>query len=181
MPIENIKGILMGNNNLSNEIKENLLSLIEIFIKTFPDVSLEYLCKNITTLKIEKVSKYVTDAYAYYNGEANTLYINYSKINDDDDVKHIMMHQLLDIITYNGSYSGFNQNNFFRALNIGFTEILTNNLVGNDGENTYYDDEVIAANLLASIVGFDILKDCYFSNNARYVLENLINAGGEIK
>lgn len=181
MPIENIKGILMNNNNLSDEIKDNFISLIEIFIKTFPNVSLDNLGRNIASLKIQKVSKYVTDAYAYYNGETNTLFINYNKISEADDVKHIMMHQLLDIITYNGSYSGFNQNNFFRALNIGFTEILTNNLVGNDGDNTYYDDEVVATNLLASIVGFDVLKECYFSNNARAVLENLINAGGEIK
>lgn len=171
----------MSNTNLSDEIKDNFLSLMEVFIKNFPEVSLDNFCKNITTLKIKKVSKYVTDAYAYYNGDANTLYINYNKITDNDDVRHILMHQLLDIITYNGSFSGFNQNNFFRALNIGFTEILTNNLVGNDGENTYYDDEVIATNLLASIVGYDVLKDCYFSNNARVVLENLINAGGEIK
>lgn len=181
MPIENIKGILDENDNLSNEIKDNFLSLIEIFIKTFPEVSLKNLCNNLKDLKINKVSKYVTDSYAYYNGESNTLFINYSKITDEDDIRHIMMHQLLDIITYNGSFSGFNQNNFFRALNIGFTEILTNNLVGNEGENTYYDDEVIASNLLASIVGFDVLKNCYFENNAKVVLENLINAGGEMK
>lgn len=181
MPIENIKGILEGNNNLSEEIKDNFLSLITIFIKAFPEVSLDNLCNNLKDLKIKKVSKYVTDDYAYYNGESNTLYINYNKITDNDDVRHIMMHQLLDIITFNGSFCGFNQNNFFRALNIGFTEILTNNLVGNDGENTYYDDEVIASNLLASIVGFDVLKTCYFSNNAKVVLESLINAGGEMK
>ena len=181
MPLENIKGILMENNSLSTEIKNDFLSLISIFTSAFPEVSLDRLANNLKTLKIEKVSKYVTDAYAYYNGEANTLYINYSKITDDDDVKHILMHQLLDIITYNGSFSGFNQNNFFKALNIGFTEILTNNLVGNEGENTYYDDEVIATNLLSSIVGFDVLKDCYFNNNAKVVLENLIGAGGEIR
>lgn len=181
MPIENIKGILLANTNLSEEVRNDILELIQVFIKSFPEVSLDRLCANLKELKIDKVSKYVTDDYAYYNGKNNTLYINKSKITDNDDVKHIMMHQLLNIITYNGSFSGFNQNNFFRALNVGFTEILTNNLVGNEGENSYYDDEVVITNLLASIVGVDVLTECYFSNNARTVLESLINAGGEMK
>ena len=180
MPIEELKGILSQNKNLSEEIKDNLLFLIDIFIKQFPNVSLDNLKKNIVDLKIKKVSKYVSDEYAYYNGSSNTLYINYSKIGDADDVKHIMMHQLLNIITYNGRFSGFNENNFLKALNIGFTEILTNNLVQNEGEIAYYDDEVIATNLLANIVGFEILLKAYFENDAKLVLNSLIEVGGEI-
>ena len=171
----------MGNGNLDDEIRGNIISLIEIFIKNFPQVPLENLCHNLKTLKFDKVSKYVTDEYAYYNGDINTLYINYKKITDDDDVRHILMHQLLNIITYNGKFSGFNQNNFLRALNIGFTEVMTNNLIGNEGNNTYYDDEVVATNLLCNIVGYDVLEKSYFENNARLVLEKLISAGGEIK
>lgn len=178
MPIEELKGILAKNNNLTSDIKENLLSLCEIFIDGFPNVSLDNLKRNFLNLKIKKVSKYVTDEYAYYNGSDNILYINYSKVSDEDDIKHIMMHQLLNIITYNGYFSGFNENNFLKALNIGFTEILTNNLVGNEGEISYYDDEVIATNLLTSIVGFDVLLKAYFENNSKLVLDSLVEVGG---
>ena len=152
MPIEELKEVLSKNKNLSDEVKNNLLSLCKIFIEEFPNVPLVYLKNNLSTLKIEKVSKYVTDEYAYYNGSVNTLYINYRKIGEEDDVKHIMMHQLLNIITYNGIFSGFNENNFLKAFNIGFTEIITNNLVGNEGEILYYDDEVVNT-LLAHEVG----------------------------
>ena len=65
----------MGNDNISSDVKDNLLSLIEIFVNNFPEVSLKYLEENIKTLKIDRVSKYVTDSYAYYNGNINTLYI----------------------------------------------------------------------------------------------------------
>ena len=179
MPIENIKGILEGNKNIHAEIKDDLLELINIFISAFPKVSLQNLEKNLSNLKIEKVSKYVTDDYAYYNGELNTLYINSSKITDNDDIKHIMMHCLLDVITYNGSFSGFNQNNFFKALNIGFTEILTNNLVGNEGDLSYLDDEVISTNLIASMIGNDVLFDSYFGNDTNKLVQALINEGVE--
>lgn len=180
MPIEELKGIINNNNNLTSDIKDNILSLCEIFIMQFPNVSLKYLKKNLQNLKIKKVSKYVTDEYAYYSGFDNILYINYKKVSDEDDVKHIMMHQLLNIITFNGEFSGFNENNFLKALNIGFTEILTNSLVGNDGDISYYDDEVVATNLLSNIVGFETLLKAYFENNSKLVLQSLIEVGGEI-
>lgn len=169
------------NQNLSNEIKDNLLSLCEIVMKKFPNINFDYLKKNLESLKIEKVGKYVSNEIAYYNGNTNTLFINYSKITDKDDVKHIMMHQLLNIITYNGYFSGFDENNFLKALNIGFTEILTNNLVGNEGDISYFDDEVVATNLLSQIVGFDILFQAYFNNNASMVLNSIISVEGDLK
>lgn len=180
MPVEELRGILNKNVNLTDDIKDNILSLCDIFIEQFPNVSLNNLRRILLNLKIKKVSKYVTNEYAYYNGSDNILYVNYHKITDENDVKHIMMHQLLNIITYNGHFSGFNENNFLKALNIGFTEILTNNLVGNNGEISYYDDEVIATNLLSTIVGFDILVKAYFENDAKLVLNSLVEVGGEV-
>ncbi len=108
MPVEELKGILDKNNNLTDDIKKNILSLCDIFVDQFPNVPLNNIRRNLLNLKIKKVSKYVTNEYAYYNGSDNILYINYSKITDEDDIKHIMMHQLLNIITYNGRFSGFN-------------------------------------------------------------------------
>ena len=134
MPIEELKEVLSKNKNLSDEVKNNLLSLCKIFIEEFPNVPLVYLKNNLSTLKIEKVSKYVI-------------------------------------------FSGFNENNFLKAFNIGFTEIITNNLVGNEGEILYYDDEVVATNLLASIIGFDKMLDAYFNNNASIVINSLMEAG----
>ncbi len=180
MSIEDIKGTLENNGSISDELKDNIVALVEIFSNNFPNVSLEKLNNNLKTLKIKRVSKYVTNEVAYYSGASNTLYINYSKITDDDDVRHIIMHQLLHIITYNGRYSGFNENNFFRALNEGFTEIITNNIVGNEGDKTYFDDEVVATNLLSSIVGVDVMERCYFNNDAQGLMQELINVGGEI-
>lgn len=174
---EELKEVLDKNNNLK-EIKDNIYSLIQIIMKNFPNIKYDYLKKNLETLKVKKVGKHLCTDYTYYNGKQNVLYINYSKIDDNDDIKHLMMYELLNITTFNGDFSGFNENNFLNAFNIGFTEILTNNLVGNEGNKSYHDDEVIATNLLSQIIGFETLFEAYFSNNARFVTSNLINAEG---
>jgi hypothetical protein len=89
------------------------------------------------------------------------------------------MHGLLYIISSNENQMGFNYNDKFKALNAGYTEILTNNLVGNDGELSYLDDEVISTNLIASIVGNDVLFDSYFNNNTDGLMKAFINKGVE--
>ena len=42
------------------------------------------------------------------------------------------MREILNIITAKDNYTGFNQDNIFEALNVGYTEMLANFLVGND-------------------------------------------------
>lgn len=177
MQPEELKEVLDKNKNLK-EIKDNLYALIQIMMQKLPNIRYDYLKKNLETLKVKKISKHLCSDYTYYNGKTNTLYINYNKIDENDDVRHLMMYELLNIATYNGFFSGFNENNFLNAFNIGFTEILTNNLIGNDGNRSYHDDEVIETNLLSQIIGFDTLYEAYFNNNARFVTDNLINVEG---
>ena len=45
------------------------------------------------------------------------------------------MFAILTIITAKDNFYGFDTNGKLKALNIGVTEMITNFLVGNDGEN----------------------------------------------
>ena len=94
-------------------------------------------------------------------------------------MKHILMHGLLNVISSNDVQSGFNYNDKFKALNAGYTEILTNNLVGNDGELSYLDDEVVSTNMIASMIGNDVLFESYFSNDTNKLVQALVNEGVE--
>ena len=73
-----------------------------------------------------------------------------------------------------------NKNNKFVALNEGYAEIITNYLVGNESDNEYLKDEIITTNMIALMVGNDVLYDAFFNNNVEILVKNLINEGVEV-
>lgn len=173
--VQEIKVILDENQNITEEVKENLLELITLFNDMFKDVSLENLKERLKTLKIKRESMYVEKLPCEYKPFKNEIVINVGRF-EQCDAKHWLMHALIGIITAKDNYYGFNNSdNTFVALNEGYTEILTNNIVG-DVENNFFTDEIIMTNLIGKIIGEDILYDAYFSNDSEKVLKAMIEA-----
>jgi len=80
------------------------------------------------------------------------------------------------MITAKENYSGFdNADNTLIAMNEGYTEILTNYLVG-DVDNNFFTDEIIIVNLISKVIGNDILFNAYFNNDTESVLRAMIEA-----
>lgn len=175
--IENIRTSLENNKNISKEVSEGILELVIIFNKSFPSINLENLNKRLKTLKIEKTSKFEKSHISNYSFKKNILYFNSDEIEKEYDAKHIMMFELLNIITATDNQIGFNTDNRFKALNVGFTEILANYLVGNSKELLLYPDEAIMTNLITTIVGFENMLYAYFNNDSKFLLNKLMEAG----
>ena len=72
---------------------------------------------------------------------------------------------------HGGGLIGFNKDNAYEALNIGYTERLTNFLVGNETDSEY-EDEIVASNILERIIGEDKMFNAYFSNDASLIFGN---------
>lgn len=178
--VEEIEAVLNENPNLTQDLKMNLLELVAIFHKQFPTVSLENLKNRLQTLKIEPLNKYVSSEVSKYDPLLNTLMINEERLGKDVDAKHILMYELLSIMTAKDNYTGFNFNHQFEALNIGYTEILTNYLVGNETEEFVHSDEIIATNLISISIGNDILLHAFFNNDYMTLTKSLIDAGIEL-
>lgn len=172
-----IRETLDKNNNLNNSVKENVFELINIFHETFPNVDLQNLNNRLGSLIIESGSKYVYKEISNYNPVSNILTLNMSELGKDHDVRHILMYELLHIITAKDNYVGFDKDHKLIALNTGYTEILTNNLVGNDSDIEYHMDEVIATNLIANMIGNDIMFKSYFTNDFDSINNILEKAG----
>lgn len=168
MDLNEIKNSLNSNPNLT-DIQDCLMELIYLFNSKFPNINLNNLNERLKTLKIVKGSKYLVKNSSHYNPVSNELLINLSKL-DNNDCKHILMRELLNIITAKDNYTGFNKDNSYEALNIGYTERLTNFLVGNETESEY-EDEIIASNILEKIVGEDKMFNAYFTNNVNLIFE----------
>lgn len=175
--IDNVTKCLESNKRISSEVRDGILELVVLFHKNFPNVSLENLCKKLKTLKIEKTSKFEKSHISSYSFKKNVLYFNSDELSKEYDAKHIMMFELLNIITSTDNQVGFNSDNRFLALNVGFTELLANFLVGNSGDKLVYPDEAIMTNLITSVVGFENMLYAYFNNDSKFLVNKLIEAG----
>lgn len=178
--MDTIRETLNNNKNITKEIADGIFELVVIFHNNFPTVKLENLNKRLKTLRIEKTSKFEKSHISNYSFKKNILYFNSDEIKKDYDVKHVMMFELLNIITATDNQVGFNTDNRFVALNTGFTEIIANYLVGNNKELLLYPDEAIMTNLITTIVGFENMLYAYFNNDSKFLLNKLMEAGVKI-
>ena len=74
--IEEFKNILDENPNLTVEVKDNLLELINIFISNFKDVNLDTLKTRLKSLKIKRESMYLAKLPCEYKPFNNEIIIN---------------------------------------------------------------------------------------------------------
>lgn len=173
--IETIKNTLNTNQNITQEVGEGLLSLIQTFSEKFPEIDLNNLNERLKTLKIRRESMYLVKLPCKYNPYNNEILINLGRF-EECDPTHWLMHCLLGIITAKENYYGFNnEEDTLIALNEGYTEILTNNLVG-DVDNNFFTDEIIITNLIGKVIGEDVLFEAYFTNDSKRIIQAMIEA-----
>lgn len=178
--LDTIKNTLDTNTYLSQEMKDNIFELVVLFNKNFNQIALDNLNERLKTLKIEKISSFLSKRVSKYDIHKNTIYVNDKELKKDYDVRHILMLELINIISSNNEFSGFNYEDKFEALNIGYTEMLANYLVGNDGEEMIYPHEAVMANLLSIVIGEDVLEKAYFQNDYKLLLDNVKKVGIEL-
>jgi len=176
--IETIKTTLNANENITSEVKDNLLELITIFNDNFKDIDLANLNERLKTLIIKRESMFLVKLPCKYNPYTNELLINLGLF-EECDAKHWLMHALLGMITAKDNYYGFNnEENTLVALNEGYTEIITNNLVG-DVEDNFFTDEIIMTNLISKAIGEDTMYNAYFNNDSKSIVRAMIEAEGK--
>ena len=173
--LEQIKTNLFSNQSLANEVKEQIFKLISLFHQTFPDVNLENLSNRIKDVKIGKVTIYERKGPVVYDVINNEILLCKKSLEGDYDADHMMMKSIIAMISACDNYYGFNKNNSLYALTIGFTEMLANTLVGNEGI-CEFEEELLATNLISKIIGRDIMFDAYFNNDAETIHKKLLEA-----
>ena len=105
--VETIKNTLNNNENITPEVRENLMELIEIFHKKFPYIDLHNLNERLETLKIKRESMFLVKLPCQYNPHTNEVLINLGRF-EECDARHWFMHCLLAMITAKDNYYGFN-------------------------------------------------------------------------
>ena len=164
-----IKESLNLNPYLTDDIKESIYELTTIFNNQFPEIDLSNLATKLETLQIEKGSRFLVKNLSEYNPVENKILIALSQLDDDADCKHLLMRELLNVMTSKNDFTGFNIDNKYVGLNVGYTEILANLLIGTESI-CEYEDEVIAANLMISLIGDENVFNAYFNNDINLIL-----------
>lgn len=177
--VDEIKKVLDLNGNISSELKENILELVKILNKELPDVDLTNLKNRLSNIQIKKLNKFISNNVSMYSNVNNILYLNGEKLNEYD-AKHVLMYELLNIASSTDTKRGFIEDGRFEALNVGYTEILANFLVGNESEKTMYQEQAIETNLISIIIGNDVLKKAYFRNDTELLIQGFNDAGVQI-
>lgn len=177
MELNEVQRAMEQNKILDPEMRETLLSLVDNFHQKFPDISLNLLCDNLKTLKIEKVGKFESVTPIDYNPRLNKLTINVKKLEEAGDVKNLLMNIVIRLIATRNGIMGFDTDGSFLALNLGYVAGMANMLVGNDAEYDIYTDEIIATNIFGKLIGDDILEEAFFTNNPSLILDQATNKG----
>ncbi len=176
--MDNVRVSLEQNLELSQAVKGNIYELTMIFREKLPEISLDNYCKKLETLKIIKLSKFIKPGIvSMYDCRKNIIYFNTSEVEKGYDMKHVLMFELINVISSNDEYSGFNVDDKYRVLNLGYTEILANFLVGNDSEMALYSHEAATVNMMSILTGIDVFYQAYFKNNIELLAEKMVEMG----
>ena len=167
------------NNYLSQQVKEDIAQLVKIFNKNFPNINLDNFYQKLKTLQIKRISKLICKDISKYDIKENTIYFNIDMVNKDYDMKHVLMYELLNVISSNENKVGFGDATY-ESLNAGFTEIIANLLVGNE-KTAIYKEESVYANIISIMIGVDVLEEAYFKNNSNLIDEALLRIGVKVK
>lgn len=167
--LEQIKVSLENNPNLNNEIKNKLFELVLVYHKKLPEINLSRLNERLKTVSFGKISKFERKGTYFYDVFKNKILFS-GNIEGPYDIDHLLMKAILQMSTSTNTFTGFHSDERLRALNLAYTEILANYIIGNEGESDL-EEEVLIANLISHIVGKDTLYNSYFTNNGGPILK----------
>ena len=172
--LEEIRISLKSNPNLTDEIRNKLFELVIVFNKKIPDVNLSKLNERLKTVKLGKISKFERKGTYYYDVFKNEILLS-KEIEGNYDIDHLLTKAILQMSTSTETFTGFNSDDRLRALNLAYTEILANYIIGNEGDSDL-EEEMLVTNLLSHIVGKDTMFNSYFTNNGEPIIKAMQDA-----
>ena len=172
--LEEIRMSLKSNPNLTDEIRNKLFELIVVFNKKIPDINLSTLNEKLKTVKLGKLSKFERKGTYYYDVFKNEILFS-KDLESNYDIDHLLTKAILQMSTSTETFTGFNSDDRLRALNLAYTEILANYIIGNEGDSDL-EEEMLIANLLSHIVGKDTMFNSYFTNNREPITKAMQDA-----
>ena len=138
------------------------------------EINLSKLNQKLKTVKLGKISKFERKGTYYYDVFKNEILFS-KELESNYDIDHLLTKAILQMSTSTETFTGFNSDDRLRALNLAYTEILANYIVGNEGDSDL-EEEMLITNLLSHIVGKDTMFNSYFTNNGEPIIKAMQDA-----
>ena len=172
--LEQIKESLKNNPNLNDQIRIKLFELVLIFHKKLPDINLLKLNEKLKTVSFGKIGKFEKKGTYYYDVFTNKILFS-KNLTDNYDIDHLLMKAIIQMTASSDNFTGFASDDRLTALNLAYTEILANYIIGNEGDSDL-EEEMLITNLLSHIVGKDTMFNSYFNNNGEPIIKSMQDA-----
>ena len=172
--LEGIKSSLESNVNLNDDIKSKFIELITVFHKKLPEVDLSRLSEKLKTVKFNRMSKFERIGVYKYDLVNNEILFT-ANLKDNYDIDHLLMKAILEMASSTNSFTGFNSDERLKTLNLAYTEILSNFIVGNEGDSDL-EEEMLITNLLSHIIGKEAMFNSYFTNDGDTIIKAMQDA-----
>lgn len=153
------------NQNLTPEVKGDFRYLATVLNNKFPTFNLATLSNNLKSVKWDTTSSFATKNPFNYDRKNNKITFVAKELSEDYDSKYLMMMCLLELATNRKNDDKYN------SINKGVASGLATALVGNEGKELYFDEEVEVD--LINCLSNNNIVDAYFQDNYQSFIEGL--------
>jgi hypothetical protein len=95
--ITRLRKAINSNPNITKEVKDNIITLTDVFVTTYSKYDYSYFENILSTIKITKDD----NIPGYKSYEPNTLTLNIKKITEDGiDLQYLILQSILEICTH---------------------------------------------------------------------------------
>lgn len=172
--LDQIKVSLQNNPNLNDDIRNKMFELVTVFHKKLPEINLSKLNEKLKTVSFGRIGKLERKGTYFYDVFKNQILFS-RNLESNYDIDHLFMKSILQMSTSAESFTGFDSDDRLNAINLAYTEILANYIIGNEGDSDL-EEEMLITNLLSHIVGKDTMFNSYFMNNGEPIIKAMQDA-----
>ena len=186
--MENLRQIIYSNTNIEGSLIDKIIECIELILTKYP-TAYNNLYKNLKNITIRYTDEFDNkrlsgiNVDSSYNTLENLLIVNENFMNGPQ-YKHLLIHELLHVASYNDENLGFENLKAKQGMsfNEGMTEYLTQTIL-NDysfGMHLYLKD-INNINMLETIIPTEKLSEFYFTVGLKGIFMYLDNVEDIVK
>lgn len=180
-----LRRIIENNPNIEYGLIDKITECVELIVNKYP-IAYRNLYNNLETITIrytnieDRLRLKEIGADSCYNCDKNLMLLNEEFVNSED-YKHILIHELLHVASFNENNMGFESLYAKKGMsfNEGMTEHLKQEILNDNTKGFYiYSNDINNIMLLSTIIPMEKLINLYFTDGLLGIIQEYLNKVG---